>query len=418
MQEGPLKKKYSTRKSTLVLLLTICLYLGGCAITPPKLPPLDNVHTTQDLDKYLNALVENGEPPGLSVVVVKGDNIVYQRSFGMADGPRGIPASPDTVYQWWSLTKIYTAVAILQLVETGQLDLLDPVDQHLSFFKVNYPGETNVPITIRNLLSHSSGLSDIGLEILGWIHFDGDTPLSQTELLKLKLPGYKDLTYEPGSEGRYTNLGYMVLAAIIEHVSGQSYEGYIKEHILLPLGMNDTGFEYSEDMQTNAATGSHPIDLMSLIAFHYIDKTRAIREKTHGRYWFNNIYSDQQGSTGLIGSSNDMASFIVALLNNGSGNGKEILSPRMMELMAKPIVPVAESPAAISDNQKFGLGWFYLSEAGRVSLSHGGAGAAFVDLLRIYPNESLGIAIMANSTYLGRSMGSEIVDAIADLDWD
>lgn len=403
--------------STLILVFWLAI-LTGCAITPPKLPSLADVRTPGELDRYLYELVDKGEPPGVSVVVVKGEDIVYQKSFGKADEPRDILASNDSVYQWWSLTKTFTSVAILQLVEAGQLSLTDPVDKYLDFFDVDYPEGNNFPVNIQHLLSHSSGLEDIGIEILGWIHYDGDVPLSQTELLKLKLPEHKVLAYEPGTEGRYSNLGYMVLAAVIEKISGQSYANYIVENVLQPLDMSQTGFRYSKEMAGNGAVGSHPVDLMSIVAFHYIDKSRAIREKSGGRYWFNHIYSNQQGSTGLIGSTGDLARFMVALLNGGTGGSAQILSPESVRLMALPHVLVTKAPGGVSGEFKFGLGWFYLAEDSRISLSHGGAGAAFVDMMRIYPDESLGIAIMANSTYLGRTMGAEIIDAIANMDWD
>jgi D-alanyl-D-alanine carboxypeptidase len=414
--EKTVNAKY-TPASALVLVFLLSI-LAGCAITPPKLPPTTDIRTPKDLDSYLDKLVDMGEPPGVSVVVVKGEDIVYQKSFGKADDPRDILASNKSVYQWWSLTKIFTSVAILQLAEAGQLNITDPVDKHLDIFDVDYREGSSSPVNIQHLLSHSSGLEDIGIEILGWIHYDGDVPLAQTELLRLTLPEHKVLAYEPGTEGRYSNLGYMVLAAVIEKVSGQSYASYIVENILQPLNMSQSGFAYSKEMEGNGAVGSHPADLMSIVAFHYIDKSRAIREKSGGRYWFNHVYSDQQGSTGLIGSTGDLARFMVALLNGGTGSSAQILSPESIRLMALPYVPVAKAPGGVSGEFKFGLGWFYLAVDNRISLSHGGAGAAFVDMMRIYPDESLGIAIMANSTYLGRSMGAEIIDAIADMNWD
>ena len=85
--------------------------------------------------------------------------------------------------------------------------------------------------------------------------------------------------------------------------------------------------------------------------------------------------------------------------------------------MEKPIIPVKKSPAGKNPNFKFGLGWFYLHQDGRISLAHGGQGAAFSCMMRIYPEESLGIAVMANSTYIGRTMGSKLVDVLGKLPW-
>lgn len=398
-------------------MLIICILVYGCAIMPPKLPQAKDISSVYDLEKYLNEVVEKGDPPGLSVVVVRGTKIVYKNGFGMADTPLKKVAEAQTIYQWWSLTKIFTAVAILQLQEKDKLNLDDPVEKYLDFFDITYLETDSKKITIRQLLSHSSGLEDVGAEILGWIHFDDDPALNQTAFLKEKLPKFNNLDFEPGSEGQYTNIGYMVLAVIIEAMSVQSFENYIIGHILEPLGMKHTDFIYTSQMRPYEATGSHPVDLMSIFAFLYIDKARAIREKTDGRYWFNHVYSDQKGSTGLIGPATDLARFLMALLNGGELDGRRIITPQSVAMMAIPTVSVTESPAGKTPGQKFAMGWFYLSQNGRTSLTHAGAGAAFVCMMRLYPDESLGIAVMANSTYLGRDMGGTLVDIIGNLDW-
>ena len=407
-----MKKRLAVAACGLSLILA-----SGCAIMPPKLPPAKDIHSVDDLDRYLNKIVEKGDPPGHSVIVVKGTEIVYQRGFGMADAPRKRVATPQTIYQWWSLTKVFTAVAILQLAEQGRLDLDDPVGKHLDFFDVEYLDEATDPISIRHLLSHSAGLKNTGNEIMGWIHFEGDPPHNQTALLKEKLPKYNRLDSAPGTEGRYTNIGYMALAAIIEAVSGQTYEGYIGKYILQPLGMDHTNFAYTHRMRDYEAAGSHPKDLMSFFAFLYIDKQRAVREKTDGRYWFNSIYSDQQGATGLIGPATDLARFLIALLNGGALDDRRILSPQSVAMMGEPVVPVVKSPAGKIPGLKFGLGWFYHIEDGRIALTHGGVGPGFVCMMRLYPEESLGMIVLANSTNLGRTMGAEIVDLMGRLDW-
>jgi len=129
----------------------------------------------------------------LSLVVVKGEEIVYQKGFGLADGPRNQAATPDTVYNYWSMTKPFTALAILQLYDQGLLDLDAPVTDYLSFFDVGYPSESSETITVRHLLNHSSGLSNNVPEIVGWVHTDGGKDWNQTELLQEKLPDYTKL---------------------------------------------------------------------------------------------------------------------------------------------------------------------------------------------------------------------------------
>ena len=139
----------ATHKIALVCILVIgfclvfILIIGGCAIMPPKLPPTSHVNSVDGLEAYLNRVVETGNPPGLSLVVVKETQIIYSQGFGMADGPRNQVVTKETIYQWWSLTKIFTAVAILQFQEQGMFKLDDSVKKYLPFLEVKYPGFFN-----------------------------------------------------------------------------------------------------------------------------------------------------------------------------------------------------------------------------------------------------------------------------------
>jgi CubicO group peptidase (beta-lactamase class C family) len=420
-----------------VLLVLIGL---GAIVTYANRPPFLTaparpaaVGTIDDFEDYVHRLIASGDPPGVSVVVVKDGTVVYAKGFGRADGPRDVAATPDTVYRWWSVTKVFTAVATLQLNEKGLLDLDDPVRRHLPFFDVEYPTAARLgpvrsslvpplrlkdrpPITIRHLLTHTSGLPDAGPEILGWIHYDGDPPADQTELLKRTLPAYRKLVAEPGREGRYTNIGYLVLAAVIESAAGQRYEDYVTEHVLRPLGMSRTGFTYPPDLRATEATGSHPVDLMTVPASFALDLSRAVRERAQGRLWFNHVYPDQTGPSGLLGSPRDMARFMVALLRDGEVGGARILAPATVRSMNRRYVDATRSPAPVP-GVGFGLGWFHLDEAGRVSLSHGGQGTGFASMVRLYPDENLGIAVVANSTYLGRNFGLDLVDLLGAIPW-
>ena len=222
-------------------------------------PAPTSVESIEEFESYVERLVDSGEPPGVSVAVVKDGSLVYQRGFGYADGPNQMEATADTVHHWWSITKMFTTVGILQLAEKDLLDLNDPVSEHLAFFDVEYPQPDSPPITIRHLLTHTSGLPDLGgSDFISLIHYDGDPPYNQTEFLKDILPNYRQLVAEPGTEGRYTNVGTIVLSAVIEAVTGETYEGYIRDNILRPLGMDHTDFVYTEAMRDLEASGSHP----------------------------------------------------------------------------------------------------------------------------------------------------------------
>ncbi len=242
------------------VVLAFVLTIVALIVLWPKPPkPPEHITSVAELETYLNQLTEFGAPPGLSLVVVKDGKIVYSKGFGLADGPNKIVASPDTVYHWWSMTKIPTAIAILQLQEQGLLQLDDPVVNYLPFFSVQYPSANSQVVTIRHLLNHSSGLPDPMPAMLGMVHHADEPPVNRTALVETLLPDYAKLTFEPGTQAVYTNLGYMVLGAVIEKVSGQTYEDYVREHILQPLSMEHTDFVYTEAMRPYEAVGSHPV---------------------------------------------------------------------------------------------------------------------------------------------------------------
>jgi len=401
----------------IISFFVLLAFNSGCAIFPPQLELPDIINAINEIEPYLQKAVEKEQPPSITLAVVKGGVTQYSKSFGYADVPVKKKATDQTIYQWWSLTKLFTAVAILQLQEKGLINIDDPVSKHLSFFKVRNLKDENQPITIRQLLSHSSGLGDIGMSILGWIHYEGDPHINQTDFLKQKLPEYNELDIQPGREGRYSNFGYLVLAGLIEEVSGKSYESYIIENILKPLKMEHTNFIYTKSMKPFEASGSHPKDIVSYIVPFFIDTDKAIREESNGLLWFNRVYSDQKGATGLMGSAVDMVRFMKAILNNGKLDGVQILSQSSIEKMQQPIISVNESPAPDTNNFSFGLGWFIGDSNGEITLTHGGAGMAFVTMLRLYPEKNLGVVVFANSTYLGRSMGNDIVNLVGDIKW-
>jgi D-alanyl-D-alanine carboxypeptidase len=406
------------------LLIFAAFMSSAFAFAPPKLLlPEGRIDSIQQIEPYLESAVTRKEPPGLILAVIKGHETRYLKSFGTADGPQNRPITERSVYQWWSITKLFTAVAILQLAEQGRLHLDDPVAKHLPFirFRGKVKHEQDTAITLRRLLSHSSGLKDVGMSILGWIHFDGDPHLNQTDFLKSKLDKHNKVGLAPGREGRYTNFGYLILAAVIEAVSGKSYEDYVRASILLPLGMSRTDFIYTTRMREDEVTGSHPHDLVSLFVPLYIDMDRAVREKVDGTFWFNRVYSDQKGATGLVGSTEDLITFVKAMLGHASSEGARILSPASLALMQTPVVPIAKSPAPTVKGEQFGLAWFIRREGSgeqeRITLSHGGSGMGFVCMLQITRPRDVAVIALANSTYLGRTMGLDLVEKVGALNW-
>jgi len=192
----------------------------------------------------------------------------------------------------------------------------------------------------------------------------------------------------------------MVLGAVIESVTGEPYEDYIREHVLTPLSMENTGFLYPGQMSGKVAAGSHPIASVytPLLPF-LLDMKPLIREREGAQFWFNPLYIDVTPSTGLIGSVDEAVLLARALLARS-----ELLSPESHRLL----LPQGSGPTGRP------LGWAEYSTDGRLWVQHSGGGPGFATVMRLYPDENLGIVIMANNTDLPRE---ELVGAFADLDW-
>lgn len=388
------------------VLLTISIVGAGMlyalAAHPPAVPA--KVATVEELDAYLTQLTASGDPPGISIAVVKGDKTVYNRAFGLADGPAQVAATPGTVYHWWSMTKIVTAIAVLQLSERQLLDLDAPVTDYLPWFEVQNGANAGATVTIRHLLTHSSGLPDPMPAMIGWMHY-ADELVDQTALIRQRLPQFSKLQSDPGTKSAYTNLGYMVLGAVVEHVSGQSYAAYVTDNILQPLGMRHTGFLYPDQQQAEEARGSqqlvHPYT--PLLPF-LLDTKALIHRRSGSILWLNRVYTDALPPSGLIGPAPDVARLLLAFLHGGELDGVRILSPQSAALMMAPPAGLAGmQSAADKSGSEHGLGWLFVADRGRVRLQHDGGGAGFATTMRLYPDEDLGIVIMANGTELDRN---------------
>jgi D-alanyl-D-alanine carboxypeptidase len=401
------------RKKWLIVLLAFSMIIIGCVFLWPRTPkPPELVKSVADLEGYLKKLVDFGTPPGMSLVVVKNDSIVYSKGFGWADKPHQIRATPETVYHWFSITKIATAIAIFQLQEQGKLQLDDSVTKFLPFFKVKYPSTTSQTITIRKLLNHTSGLSDPGFRLLRWVHYEGNLPLNQTELVEKVLPKYSKLAFEPDDYTAYTNLGYMVLGAIIEKVTNQTYENYIRQNILEPLGMKHTDFIYTKEMEPFEAAGAHPIFDIQTLFIPYV-KGPVVRETSGNHIWFKRFYNDQTPSSGLIGSATDAARLAMAYLNNGELNGRLILSEQSVTTMTTESY-IAKAAKQYTYFIRQGIGWQIYKGRGGLMLQHGGGGLGFITSMRLYPDEKLGFILFTNDT---KSESWRILDLAARLNW-
>lgn len=405
--------KFPKLKKRYIVLFVFLMLTAGFVLLLPKMPqPPTSVKNIVELESYFKKITDYAIPPGISLVIIKDKQIIYSKGFGWADYPRKIASSPQTVYHWWSCTKIVTAIAILQLCENGKLQLNDPVDKYLPFFKVKYPGSTSNKVSILNLLNHSSGLPGPGFRIMSWIHHDGSPSPNQTWLVKEKLPNYSKLEFEPGDHAQYTNIGYMVLGAVIEKITSESYENYIRKNILEPLEMNETDFIYTNEMKPYEAAGSNPLHNIMTPLIPFVCPTY-VREISGGTIWFERVYTDQTPSTALIGSAKDASHLLSLFMNHGEYNGKRILTEKSITVM----IGDGYAKYADDDPKKFkrqGIGWQVYMENKRTLLQHTGGGLGFATIIRLYPKENLGFVLFCNDVNCNVT---RILNFVEKLNW-
>ncbi len=220
-------------------LITLCvaLTLSGC--NHPE--PIDEIAT------YLEDLAAEDRFSGAVLIAHEGQPIL-QESYGLANRDHQVPNQLDTKFNLGSMNKMFTAIAILQLVQQGKLDVEDTIAEHLP----DYPNQQIADrVTIHQLLTHTSGLGDF---------FNAEfyeTPKDRLRELEAYLPLFVDdpLRFEPGAQFSYSNAGFIVLGLIVEQITGQSYFEYVKERIYLPCGMTNTDSYELDQVVQNVAIG-------------------------------------------------------------------------------------------------------------------------------------------------------------------
>jgi CubicO group peptidase (beta-lactamase class C family) len=181
------------------------------------------------------------------VLVAKDGKTIFTRAYGLADRARKIPNTLETKFRVGSMDKMFTATAILQLVQSGKVDLNAPLIRYLP----NYPNETLASkVTIDDLLTHTGGTGDIFGPA-----FDEHRLQLRTLDDYVSLYGKRPLKFEPGSRFDYSNYGFILLGVVIQNVSGQSYYDYVRSHIFDPAGMTSTGFAPENEMVASRSVG-------------------------------------------------------------------------------------------------------------------------------------------------------------------
>ena len=351
----------------------------------------------QQFDQRMRALVEQRVSPSLALIAVRGDDTVVARGYGWSDLEQGTKASAETIYLYCSMTKLFTATALMQLRERGLVELDREVRAYLLDFPLRHPSGREV--TVRHLLSHSSGIANP--IPVSWVHLAEEPAVHLDDFTRRLLAKYHRLTFEPGSRYAYSNLGYLVLGQMIERLSGQNYTDYIQQHILQVLDMHHTGFSYDRLQDQDVATGYVRLwSMMGLLGRFLVDR-RFFGATRKGYTAFHRFLIDGAPYGGLLGPVSELGNFLKAYLNGGTFHGRRLLEPSSIAEMLTPQRNHHGEEFSTSGHempQRVGLGWHLAGDGEMRSCYHIGGGAGYRSELRIYPSLGYGIAVMGNET--------------------
>jgi CubicO group peptidase (beta-lactamase class C family) len=317
------------------------------------------------IDRYVRSEMDAQRIPGLALGIVQGDRIVHVQGFGQADRS-GREVTPETPFLIGSVTKSFTALAIMQLSEAGRVQLDAPVQRYLPWWRVADP-DASTQITVRHLLYQVSGLSKATGNAYAT---SGDTHDSALED-RVRALRDAELTQPVGTTWQYSNANYWTLGMIVQAVAGQSYETYIQQHIFDPLQMRDSYTSGTEVVQHGLPTGH--------------------------RYWYGFPVASEVpfdrgglGSGGLSSSAQDMTRYLSLYLNQGRHGGTALVSPAGAAELQRAGVPTGQ------DGVSYAMGWDVGQIHGTTAISHDGSGFDSHANVVLIPDRQWGVVVLEN----------------------
>jgi CubicO group peptidase (beta-lactamase class C family) len=376
-------------KNQITSLIIIILFIGISFF--PTIPG-NNSYLDQELfdeqsqsrsefffDLYIRTLMKIGQKPSIATAIIHQDEVVWSKAYGYYDIEHQKKATTDTLYLQASVSKTVTATALMQLYDEGLFDLDDDVNDYLPF-ELRNPNHPDIPITIKMILSHRSSLEYDNLYWICLSYLPGDPDVEgypNPWLEEYLVPGgsaYSSTTWsttKPGEEYLYANIGFSIIAYLVEILSGQNFNEYCKEHIFEPLEMYTSGFRLSD----------HNIDD---IAVPYEYKNNHFFRHPH--YGIHVLHP----SITLRTSVSEFSNFIIAHMNKGVWNGVRILEESTVELMHTAHF----SPR---DKYNYGLGWTITNRIlGKDDIGHSGGYVGVHDLVTIIPDDEIAVILYSN----------------------
>ncbi|MBP7961485.1 MAG: beta-lactamase family protein [Caldilineaceae bacterium] len=359
-------------------VLPVASMLPSCAaptlapVSPTATPPSLDADTVTQIEAILNQHMTENQVPGMAMCIVKDGAVAYSRGIGVAKVGTETPITPQTVFQMASVSKILTAVAIMQLVEQGKIDLEARVTKYLPDFTMQ--GTNYVGMTVHQLLNHTSGLKDD----FGHDYVPTEDPMGQavTDLADQYLAFY------PGQGWIYSGVGYAVLGDIIATVSGMDYETYMQTHILEPLGMTHATFVPEKADPTLLAT-RHITDASGSVV---VSEEIPCDPRT-------------QAACTLHASCEDMVRFAMFSLNRGELDGRQVLGQEQFDKMISTTIgPAPNAPTDIFSlaTAKYALGWQVGSVGDHLIFGHAGGTPGVNTHLLVAPDDDLALVVLSN----------------------
>lgn len=366
-------------------LLGSALLGPACPAVAKPLAPTGHVDARRlaDLASFVDGVVAQQiatrEVAGAVVTVVANGHVLFTRGYGYADLDARKPVVPDTLFHPGSVSKLFTWIALMQQVEQGRVSLDADVNRYIDFAIPPYQGQ---PIRVRDLLSHSAGLSDVS----GVITYDAAKVVPYAVWLKTKMPRR---LWAPGTEIAYSNWGAALAGYIVERVSGEPFADYAERHLFAPLRMTSTSFR--EPL---------PPALAARLARGYkMDGGRLVA--TGPEYLGSVMPAGSSSSTGP-----DMARFLLAVLNGGSLDGARILKAETLRSMESDLLTNTPGMPGMAH------GWLVEREAGPRLIGHAGNTVDFHSDLVIAPQLGVGFFVSFTGGEGSSAARTELRDAL------
>ncbi len=334
------------------------------------------------VNNILKKQIEDNKTPSVQYIIFNKNSIIHQFRAGFADIKNQKKITENTTYNVYSVTKTFTALAILQLAEQKKIDIEQAVKKYLPAF----PYSAN--ITIQQLLSHSAGIPNP--IPLSWVHLTEEhQSFDRNMFFKQIFADNNQTKSRPNQKYAYSNLGYVILGQLIEKVSGSTYEAYISANILKPLGIKETEMDFIINNPNQHAKGYHKkYSLSNVILGFMIDKSKLVNGTESKWNAFNTLYVNGVSYGGLIGNANSLVKYIQKLLKPSC---KLISDEYKKQLFVENFTNQGKATGMC-------LSWFKGRLGGNQYFCHAGGGGGYYCEIRTYPEKEIGSVIMFNRT--------------------